>query len=86
MTNQHLARTLDAGTVHFEEALIPLTSAERVIGRRDDDLPPDAPVLAGRVAFQLHDTYGFPIDLTVELAAEYGQSSRMAETTASIEP
>ena len=66
------ARTLDAGTVHFEEALIPLTSAERVIGRRDDDLPPDAPVLPGRVAFQLHDTYGFPIDLTVELAAEYG--------------
>jgi len=66
------ARTLDAGTVHFEEALIPLTSADRVIGRRDDDLPPDAPTLPGRVAFQLHDTYGFPIDLTVELAAEYG--------------
>ncbi|MEZ4596411.1 MAG: alanine--tRNA ligase-related protein [Chloroflexota bacterium] len=28
------ARTLDAGTVHLEEALIPLTSAERVVGRR----------------------------------------------------
>jgi alanyl-tRNA synthetase len=65
-------RTLDAGVVHFEEALIPLTSAERVVGRRVEDLPPDAPVLPGEVAFRLHDTYGFPIDLTEELAAEYG--------------
>jgi alanyl-tRNA synthetase len=65
-------RTLDAGTVHFEEALIGLTSAERHVGRREEDLPPDAPILAGGVAFRLHDTYGFPIDLTVELATEYG--------------
>jgi len=66
------SRTLDAGTVHLEEALIPLTSAERVVGRRPEDLPADAPVLGGETAFRLHDTYGFPIDLTVELAAEYG--------------
>ncbi|MEA2621724.1 MAG: alanyl-tRNA synthetase [Chloroflexota bacterium] len=66
------ARTLDAGTIQLEEALIPLTGAERVIGRREQDLPPDAPVLPGEVAFRLHDTYGFPIDLTIELAAEYG--------------
>ena len=65
-------RTLDAGTVQLEEALIPLTSAERVIGRRPEDLPDDAPKLPGEVAFRLHDTYGFPVDLTVELAAEYG--------------
>ena len=66
------ARTLDAGTVHLEEALIPLTGAERVVGRLADSLPEDAPVLPGEVAFRLHDTYGFPIDLTVELAGEYG--------------
>ncbi|HEY7590115.1 MAG TPA: alanine--tRNA ligase [Candidatus Limnocylindrales bacterium] len=65
-------RTLDAGTVQLEEALIPLTSAERVVGRRPEELPPDAPKLPGEVAFRLHDTFGFPIDLTIELAAEYG--------------
>ena len=70
---RQFARTLDAGVVQFEEALIPLTSAERVVGRsRRTSLSPDAPVLPGDVAFRLHDTYGFPIDLTVELAAEYG--------------
>jgi alanyl-tRNA synthetase len=68
----HFARTLDAGTIQLEEALIPLTSAERTIGRREEELPLDAPVLPGNVAFRLHDTYGFPIDLTIELAAEYG--------------
>ena len=66
------ARTLDAGTIQLEEALIPLTGAERVVGRREEDLPADAPRLPGDVAFRLHDTYGFPVDLTVELAAEYG--------------
>ncbi len=66
------ARTLDAGTDLLEEALIPLTSADRMVGRRVEDLPPDAPVLPGAVAFRLHDTFGFPVDLTIELAAEYG--------------
>ncbi len=66
------ARTLDAGTAQLEEALVPLTDAERVVGRRPEEVPADAPVLPGAFAFKLHDTYGFPIDLTIELAAEYG--------------
>jgi alanyl-tRNA synthetase len=67
------ARTLDAGTAHLEAALGTLApGADRVVGRRAEDLPESAPTLAGELAFRLHDTYGFPIDLTIELAAEFG--------------
>ncbi len=69
------ARTLDAGSKLLDEAIRTASGGEmpeRAIGRRPEDLPPGAPVLDGDVAFRLHDTYGFPIDLTVELAAEYG--------------
>ncbi len=66
------ARTLDAGTSQLEAALAGLATTERTIGRRPEEVPSDAPVLPGDVAFKLHDTFGFPIDLTIELAAEYG--------------
>jgi alanyl-tRNA synthetase len=69
---QQFGRTLEAGTALLEEALIPLTSNDRQVGLLPEALPADAPRLPGEVAFRLHDTFGFPIDLTVELAAEYG--------------
>ncbi len=68
-------RTLDAGTKLLESEMAKLTGVDlgaRAVGRRPDDLPADAPRLPGDIAFRLHDTYGFPIDLTVEVAAEYG--------------
>jgi alanyl-tRNA synthetase len=69
------ARTLDAGSKLLDEEIRTAsggTLPERVIGRRPEDLASGAPVVDGDVAFRLHDTYGFPVDLTVELAAEYG--------------
>lgn len=54
-------RTLQAGTVIVDTA---------VAKAREQG----SAVLSGEQAFQLHDTYGFPIDLTVEMAAEQGLS------------
>ncbi len=68
---RQFARTLSAGEELLAKALVNLTTADRVVGRRPEDVPADAPVLDGRIAFRLHDTYGFPIDLTIELAAEH---------------
>jgi alanyl-tRNA synthetase len=53
------AGTLRTGTAIFDVAV------EETRRRRAD-------VLSGEQAFQLHDTYGFPIDLTLEMAAEQG--------------
>jgi alanyl-tRNA synthetase len=52
-------RTLTAGTSIFDVAVRETKSG-------------GAHQLEGAKAFQLHDTYGFPIDLTVEMAAEQG--------------
>lgn len=54
-------RTLAAGSKLFEDA----ADATRAAG---------ATVVSGTDAFTLHDTYGFPIELTLEMAAEAGLS------------
>ncbi|MDN5599885.1 MAG: alanine--tRNA ligase [Brachybacterium sp.] len=52
-------RTLETGTTLFDG----VASAVKKEGGR---------VLPGEDAFRLHDTYGFPIDLTMEMAGEVG--------------
>ncbi|PUA80083.1 alanine--tRNA ligase [Nocardioides currus] len=52
-------KTLQAGTQIFDLAASDVKAA-------------GATTLAGEQAFALHDTYGFPIDLTLEMAAEQG--------------
>ncbi|MEV6239361.1 alanine--tRNA ligase [Lentzea sp. NPDC051838] len=54
-------RTLDAGSRIFENAAAEVKADGRA-------------TLPGDRAFQLHDTYGFPIDLTLEMASEAGLS------------
>ncbi|MGY1842847.1 alanine--tRNA ligase [Modestobacter sp. SYSU DS0875] len=52
-------RTLTAGTALFDTAVGQAKKA-------------GTPALSGEQAFSLHDTYGFPIDVTLEMAAEQG--------------
>jgi alanyl-tRNA synthetase len=54
-------KTLQSGTQIFDLAAAEVRAAGET-------------VLQGAQAFQLHDTYGFPIDLTLEMAAEAGLS------------
>lgn len=58
-------RTLESGTVLLENAVSELTVPQTPGGT-------GARVLSGDDAFTLHDTHGFPIDLTIEIARELG--------------
>jgi len=55
---QRFAETLDQGMKILEEAIAALTDRE----------------IPGEVAFKLYDTYGFPLDLTADIARERGLS------------
>ncbi len=59
---ERFSTTLDTGRTYLDEALAGLAEG--------------AP-LPGEVAFKLHDTYGFPIDLTVEISAAAGHDVDM---------
>ncbi|MGH2740124.1 MAG: alanine--tRNA ligase [Actinomycetota bacterium] len=56
---EHFGKTLRQGIALFEEE-VSKTKAEK------------AQMFSGEAAFRYHDTYGFPIELTVELAREVG--------------
>ncbi|HEY2060881.1 alanine--tRNA ligase [Amycolatopsis sp. NBC_01480] len=61
--------------VEEEAFLATLTSGSRIFDLAAAETKRDGgDVLAGDKAFQLHDTYGFPIDLTLEMASEQGLS------------
>ncbi|WP_018686203.1 alanine--tRNA ligase [Actinokineospora enzanensis] len=56
-----------------ETFLATLASGSRIFDLAADQIKADGRAeLPGDKAFQLHDTYGFPIDLTLEMAAEKG--------------
>ena len=59
---ERFSTTLENGRVYLDEALAGLC---------------DGAVLSGEVAFKLHDTCGFPIDLTVEIAGTAGHGVDM---------
>ncbi|HEY3610428.1 MAG TPA: alanine--tRNA ligase-related protein, partial [Pseudonocardiaceae bacterium] len=65
---------IEAVAMAEEEAfLATLTSGSRIFDiAAEQTRQAGTDVLPGDKAFQLHDTYGFPIDLTLEMASEQG--------------
>ncbi len=68
--DENFARVQRAAIAEEAGFLRTLVSGTEVL---DQALESTKKVLSGEVAFQLHDTYGFPIDLTVEIAQEAGK-------------
>ncbi|WP_340683168.1 alanine--tRNA ligase [Amycolatopsis coloradensis] len=68
-------RIEDIVRVEEEAFLSTLTSGSRIFDLAAEETKrAGGSLLAGDKAFQLHDTYGFPIDLTLEMASEQGLS------------
>ncbi|MEU3269412.1 alanine--tRNA ligase [Saccharomonospora sp. NPDC006951] len=66
-------RISDVMRAEEETFLATLTSGSRIFDvAAAETKRSGGDMLAGDKAFQLHDTYGFPIDLTLEMAAEQG--------------
>jgi alanyl-tRNA synthetase len=59
---ESFSRTLRSGLAMLDDAITEAKAAQAE----------GTPVLPAKTAFTLHDTFGFPIDLTVEIAAEHG--------------
>ncbi len=51
----------------------------------EEELASGVPVVSGDVAFRLHDTFGFPVELTVEIAEEAGVSVDLAAFEAAMD-
>jgi alanyl-tRNA synthetase len=60
--------TIDSGMARIDEIAPPLDDARRTAIARGEA----SPVIAGDEAFRLHDTFGFPLDLTELIARERG--------------
>lgn len=73
---ERFEETLEKGMKEFDKCLNSIARKNEFMSAKDPAYVPET-VIGGKQAFRLYDTYGFPVELTEELAAEKGLSVDM---------
>ncbi len=63
--------TLEKGMKEFEKTISGIARKNEFMAKQDPSYKAET-AIGGKAAFKLYDTYGFPLELTVEMAAERG--------------
>lgn len=65
------------GTKEFDKLISGITRKNEFMSKNNPDYVPETQI-SGKQAFRLYETYGFPVEMTIEMAAEHGLSVDMA--------
>ena len=68
---ERFGKTLDDGKREFDKTIAGIRRGNEFRAAKDPSFVP-VTQLTGKQAFKLYDTYGYPLEMTVELAAEEG--------------
>jgi alanyl-tRNA synthetase len=77
-------KTLQQGLKEFEKCVNGIERKNAFMAQKDPNYVPET-VIGGKQAFHLYDTYGFPVEITAEMAKERGLGVDMAGYNAAFE-